>query len=136
MTALTTPVPPCRAIEAQPMDPRTLSDATVLRRVKRPVLAMLENQQAPIFCAWLRSRRARKRAAPLTRLVLRGLKMGSGRGTSRHIDATRSPRGVEQGTGVGWLLAGRAAMPSLGPLHSKGGSVLKSAEGLTNAKEK
>src|ERR1700760_4353483 len=27
--------------------------------------------------------------------------MRSGRGTSRHIDATRSPRGVEQGTDVG-----------------------------------
>lgn len=133
MTALTTPVPPCRAIEAQPVDPRTLSDATVLRRVKGPVLAMLENQQAPIFCAWLRSRRARKRTAPLTRLVLRGLRMGSGRGTSRHIDATRSLRGVEQGTAV---LPARAAMHSLGPLHSKGGSVLKCAEGLTNAKEK
>jgi hypothetical protein len=76
-------------------------DATVLRHVKGPVLAMLENRQAPIFCAWLRSRRARKSAAPLTRLALRGLRMASGRGTSRHIDATRSPRGVEQGTDVG-----------------------------------
>ena len=78
-----------------------LGDATVLRHVKGLVLAMLENRQAPIFCAWLRSRRARKRAAPLTRLALRGLRMVSGRGTSQHIDATRSPHGVEQGTDVG-----------------------------------
>jgi hypothetical protein len=34
----------------------------------------------------------------LTRLARRGLKVVSGRGTSRHFDATRSPRGVEQGT--------------------------------------
>jgi hypothetical protein len=104
MTPLTTPVPPCRA--AQPVDPRALSYATVLRRVKGPVLAMLENRQTPIFCAWLRSRRARKRAAPLTRLVLRGQRMGSGRGTSRQIDAARSPRGVEQGTDVERRLPG------------------------------
>src|SRR5208283_1730164 len=136
MTALTTPVPPCRAIEAQRVDPRTLRDATVLRRVKGPVLAMLENQQAPLFCAWLRSRRARKRAAPLTRLVLRGLRIGSGRGTSRHIDATRSPRGVEQGTDVGRCFLARPRCTPWGPLHSKGGSVLNSAEGLTNPTEK
>jgi hypothetical protein len=136
MTALTTPAPPCRAIEVQSVDPRATRDATVLRRVKGSVLAMLENRQTPVFCAWLRSRRASKRAAPLTRLVLRGLKMGSGRGTSRYINATRSPRGVEQGTNAGRCLPAGAAMHSLGPLHSKGGSVLKSAEGLTNAKEK
>jgi hypothetical protein len=47
-------------------------------------------------CAWLRSRRASKSAALLTRLALRGLGMVSGRGASRHIDA-RSPRGVERG---------------------------------------
>jgi hypothetical protein len=83
------------------MNGTVVGDATVLRHVKGPVLAMLENRQAPIFCAWLRSRRARKRAAPLTRLALRGVRTVSGRGTFRHIDATRSPRGVEQGTDVG-----------------------------------
>ena len=57
---------------------------------------MLENRRAPIFCAWLRSRRASKSAALLTRLVLRGLGVVSGRGASRHIDA-RSLRGVERG---------------------------------------
>ena len=71
------------------------------RRVKGWVLAMLENRPAPIFCAWLRSRRARKRAAPLTRLARRGLQVASGRRASRHVDA-RSPRGVEQRAGV-WL---------------------------------
>jgi hypothetical protein len=76
--------------------------AAVPRRAKRVkvwVLAMLKNRPAPIFCAWLRSRRAKGGAAPLTRLARRGLWMVSGRGTSRHIDA-RSPRGVEQGTGI------------------------------------
>ena len=39
MTAL---APPRHAIDAHPVDPRALSDATVLRRVKGWVLAMLE----------------------------------------------------------------------------------------------
>jgi hypothetical protein len=60
---------------------------------------MLENRQAPIFCAWLRSRRASKRAAPLTRLARRGLVMLSGRKASRLFDA-RSPRGVERKAGI------------------------------------
>jgi hypothetical protein len=94
-----------------------LSDATVLRRVKGPVLAMLENRLSPIFCAWLSSRRARKRAAPLTRLLLRGLRMVSGRGTSRHIDATLAAwRRTRDGC---WTLLAAAAMHALGPLHSK-----------------
>jgi hypothetical protein len=135
MTALTTPAPPHNAIDARPVDPRALSDATVLRRVKGWVLAMLENRQTPIFCAWLRSRRARKRAAPLTRPSLRGLKMGSGRGTFRHIDATRSPRGVEQGTTNAGRCLGPQSTPWVPP-DSKTGSVIESAEDLTNNKEK
>jgi len=74
----------------------------VLRRVKRQVLAMLAS---PVkdgrTCAWLRSRRARKCAALLTRLARRGRQDVSGRGAPRHIDA-RSPRGVEQG-GMDWV---------------------------------
>jgi len=46
------------------------------------------------FCAWLRSRRARKGAALLTRLALRGLQGVSGRGASRHIDAKASNKGL------------------------------------------
>ena len=74
--------------------------ATALRRVNRWVLTMLENRPAPIFCAWLRSRRASKSAALLTRLAPRGVQVVSGRGASRHIDA-RSPRGVERGAWFG-----------------------------------
>ena len=46
--------------------------------------------RATRVCAWLRSRRATQRAAPLTRLARRDLEVVSGRGTSRHFDATRS----------------------------------------------
>ena len=55
------------------------------------------------FCAWLRSRRARKGAALLTRLALRGLQGVSGRGASRHIDAKASNKGlgVQEASAVG-----------------------------------
>lgn len=89
------------------------------RRIKGWVLAMLENRQAPIFCAWLRSRRARKRAAPLTRLARRGLGMGSGRRASRHFDA-RSPRGVEQRAGICWQ-----------PLHDRSARCARSMSSST-----
>jgi len=50
--------------------PPGVQSRRVLGRVKGQVLAMLENRPAPIFCAWLRSRRARRCAAPLTRPAL------------------------------------------------------------------
>jgi hypothetical protein len=52
------------------VDPPAVNSRRVLARVKGLVLAMLENRPAPIFCAWLRSRRASKGAAPLTRSAL------------------------------------------------------------------
>src|SRR5271166_386819 len=80
--------------------------ATVLRRVKRQVLAMLASPVKDArTCAWLRSRRARKCAALLTRLARRGRQDVSGRGTPRHTDA-RSPRGVEQGAWIGFSASG------------------------------
>ena len=61
-------------LEGHRRDARTAPSAVhsrrVLGRVKGLVLAMLENRQAPIFCAWLRSRRASKRASPLTHPAL------------------------------------------------------------------
>jgi len=87
------------------------------RRVKGQVLAMLENRPAPISCAWLRSRRASKRAAPLTRLARHALQVPSGRRASRQCDA-RSPRGVEQRAEVwrhAWRLgSGKFAAPHAG----------------------
>ena len=50
------------------------------------------------FCAWLRARRARKGAALLTRVALRGLQGVSGRGASRHIDAKASNKGLAKAT--------------------------------------
>ena len=44
---------------------------------------MLANRQAPVSCAWLRSRRARKSAALLPRLARRAVRKVSGRGASR-----------------------------------------------------
>jgi hypothetical protein len=75
-----------------PIDRET--GAMVLGRGTWRVLAMLGPPEACLRVAPLPPR---LRAAHVPRPALHGLRALSGRGASRHIDATRSPRGVEQG---------------------------------------
>src|SRR5688500_10388186 len=68
--------------------------AMVLGRGTWRVLAMLGPPAAGLRVAPLPPR---LRAAHVPRPARHGLRALSGRGASRHTDATRSPRGVEQG---------------------------------------
>ena len=130
MTAL---APPRHAIDAHPVDPRALSDATVLRRVKGWVLAMLEIGKHRFLRVAPLPPRKKARGAfdppctprPENRVGTRDVPTHrryalAARRRTRDVSPTACRRGRDH---------------SLGPPDSKSGSILKRVEGLTNPKE-